>query len=313
MLHSVFLLQYFKIMQIEKNSFSIPVLFFLIILFSCKNGLKAHQDIGYTLSNPDLTLELPDTLREISGITLIDSTTIACIQDENGILFFYDILQNKIKSQYVFYDNGDYEGICLKDTSIFVLRSDGALFEISNYKSKEFRVIVYPTEMPGSNNEGLCYDKAHERLLIARKNKVAKGKDFKNKRAIYAFDLKSKLLNPKPVFEFDVDSVKKIAADENIPLPVKNKKKSKTSQPVIRFASSEIAIHPITKKLFLLSSTDHLLFIINAKGEIEHIEKLDHLIFKQPEGIAFQKNGDMLITNEGGNKNSTLLLFKYTN
>ena len=167
--------------------------------------------------------------------------------------------------------------------------------------------------MPGSNNEGLCYDQQHERLLIARKNKIAKGKEYKNKRVIYSFDLKTKLLIKDPVFEFDVDSVKKIASEEKIPLPLKTKRKGNLKEPIIRFASSEIAIHPITKKLFLLSSTDHLLFIIGENGTIEHIEKLSHHIFNRPEGITFQENGDMLITNEGGDKKPTLLLFKYDN
>jgi uncharacterized protein YjiK len=307
-------------MQIKRNLFlgitGIGVVLFFISVWSCRNAATTDYKttIGYDLENPNVILELPLVLREISGITLVDSATIACIQDENGIVFLYDILQNKITSQSVFYGNGDYEGICHVDTTIFVLRSDGALFEISNYESTVFKVNVYPTVIPGSNNEGLCYDKPNQRLLIARKNKIAKGKEFKNKRAIYAFDLKTKALDPEPVFEFDVDSIRKMASEEKM-IPAlkekKEKKKDKIAQPLIRFASSEIAIHPITHKLFLLSSSDHLLFIINEKGIVEHIAELNPKIFKQPEGIAFQKNGDMLITNEGQHKNSTLLQFKY--
>lgn len=286
---------------------------FIIALLSCKQVFNGKKDIGYDLEHPEKIVELPPILREISGITLIDSTTIACIQDENGILFLYDIHKNTISKQFSFYENGDYEGICAVDSSIFILRSDGALFEIINYRSPDFKVIPFSTEIAGSNNEGLCYDKTHNRLLMARKNKIAKGKEFKNKRAVYAFDLKTKLLNTNPVFEFDVDSIKKMATAEKLELPVKNKKKgkNKTIEPFIRFASSEIAIHPGTGNIFLLSSTDYLLFILNGNGKVEHIEKLNPVLFRQPEGIAFQKNGDMLITNEGGDKNSTLLQFKY--
>jgi hypothetical protein len=274
----------------------VVVILFLISLCSCRNAATTNSkfNIGYDLENPDRIQVLPAILREISGITVLDSTTIACIQDENGILFLYDILQNKIKSQPVFYENGDYEGICKVDTAIFVLRSDGALFEISNYQSGVLKVNTYLTKMPGSNNEGLCYDIKHGRLLIARKNKMAKGKEFKNKRAIYAFDLMTKKLDPKPVFEFNVDTIRK-----------------KISEEKIHFAISEIAIHPITNKLFLLSAKDHLLFIINENGMVEHIAQLDPGIFKQPEGMAFKVNGDLFIANEGQNKNSTLLEFKY--
>ncbi|HRG37150.1 MAG TPA: hypothetical protein PK289_01350 [Bacteroidia bacterium] len=218
-----------------------------------------------------------------------------------------------MKSSLYFYENGDYEGICNVDTSIFILRSDGTLFEISNYTSNALNVISYPTEIKASNNEGLCYDKIMNRLLIARKNKLAKGKNYKNKRAIYSFDLKTRTLNENPVIEFDVDTLKQIALKEKIELPVKQKKKNKDKvpTPILRFASSEIAIHPITGKIFLLSATDHLLFIIDKNGKVEFVEQLNPLIFLQPEGIAFFKNGDMLISNEGQKKNSTLLRFKY--
>ncbi len=304
------------IKKIILKTILVGVGFFLICFYSCKNASTTNYKAatGYDLENPNAILELPPVLREISGISLLDNTTIACIQDENGILFLYDVINNQIKSQSIFYENGDYEGICHVDTTVFILRSDGRIFEILNYQSKTLKVISYPTEMPGSNDEGLCYDKVHQRLLIARKNKIAKGKEFKNKRAIYAFDLKTKILNPEPVFEFDVDTIKKIVSEEKIDLPVKEKKekkKGKVSQPIIRFASSEIAIHPITNKLFLLSALDHLLFIINENGLVENVLKLDPKLFKQPEGITFQKNGDMFIANEGQTKNSTLLRFNY--
>jgi uncharacterized protein YjiK len=256
---------------------------------------------------------MSDSLREISGITLLDNATIACIQDENGVVFIYDFLHKKMKNKLTFYDDGDYEGICKVDTSIFILRSDGRLFEISNYLAKSVATVQYPTEMKSANNEGLCYDNVHNRLLIARKNKLAKGKAYKNKRAIYAFDLKTKTLNSQPVLEFDVDTVKKIALEEKIKLPVKVKKKGKNKsvESILRFASSEIAIHPVTGKIFLLSSIDHLLFVIDKDGSIEHVAFLDPAIFIQPEGIAFLKNGDMFITNEGKKGSSTLLRFNY--
>ena len=284
--------------------------FFLVIgSVACKNH-NERQHIGYDLLKPDEIIDLPDSLREISGITIIDTTTIACIQDENGIVFMYDILKKKIKNKLYFYKHGDYEGICKVDTSIFILRSDGALFEILNYESKTLSVIRYPTEMKAANNEGLCYDKISNRLLMARKNKIAKGKENKNKRGIYAFDLATKEFSEDPVINFNVDSVKKIVLKNNIKLPL-GRKGIKAPSVVLHFASSEISIHPLTGKIFILSSTDHLLFIINRDGVIECVEHLNPLIFVQPEGLAFLNNGDMLISNEGHKQYPTLLRFNY--
>jgi hypothetical protein len=47
------------------------------------------------------------------------------------------------------------------------------------------------------------------------------------------------------------------------------------------------------------------------KGNLEHIEQLDPIVFNKAEGITFYDNGDMLITNEGQDKKPTVLFFKY--
>jgi uncharacterized protein YjiK len=92
---------------------------------------------------------------------------------------------------------------------------------------------------------------------------------------------------------------------------MKDKNKRKSKDPDIRFQVSDLAIHPITGKLFLLSSADKLLFVFNTKNEIEYIGRLNPDLFIQPEGITFMKNGDMYISNEGQKKSATLVRFNY--
>jgi hypothetical protein len=286
----------------------------VLILLGCAATYKNNEkDTGYNLSKPDFTFVLPDTLREISGLTDIDSTTFACIQDENGILFIYDISINNIQKQYNFHIDGDYEGITRVDSSMYILRSDGILFQISNYQSSNFKLDSFKTGIPANNNEGLCYDPDNNRLLIASKGKIAKGPEYKDKRVIYGFDLKEKLLSEKPVFEFDLQNIKQFATINKIDVPTKTKKNGQITEPFIKFMTSAVAIHPITKKLYLLSASDHLLFIFNFKGEIEYMEPLNPIIFNKAEGITFMDNGDMIITNEGQNKKPTLLRFNYKN
>jgi hypothetical protein len=256
-------------------------------------------------------LILPEILREVSGVTRIDESTVACIQDEKGIIFIYDIATNKIKQQNNFHIDGDYEGIALVNNTIYILRSDGVLLEISDYKAKDFSVHNYFTGIPANNNEGLCYDADNNRLLIASKSKIGKEPEFKDKRFVYAFDLKAKKLQDSPVYSFDVLAIKNFAMEKKVNLPEKSRKKE--SVHVLKFLPSAIAIHPVTKNLYLLSAADHMLFIFNPDGKIYHIEKLDHKIFNKAEGITFFNNGDMLITNEGQDDKPTLLRFNYLN
>lgn len=287
---------------------------FSLILYSCgATDTNNEKTTGYNLTAPDVSFILPDTLREVSGLTYIDSTSFACIQDENGILFIYDVVKNEIKKQYTFNIDGDYEGITRVGKTIYVLRSDGTLFEISDYESKGFKLNSYVTGIPANNNEGLCYDQYNNRLLIACKGKIGKGPEFKDRRVIYGFDLQTKTLSKEPVFDFNLQTIKDFAVKKQIDLPTKERKKKgeTVTEPFLKFRTSAICIHPVTKKLFLLSASDHLLFIFNMNGTTEHIEQLNPTMFNKAEGITFFENGDMLITNEGQDKKPTLLRFKY--
>jgi len=270
-----------------------------------------NYTLGYNLSKPDAVLILPAILHEISGITHLESDLFACIQDENGIVFFYDLKKNKIERQLHFNINGDYEGIAIAGSKIYVLRSDGALFEIAGHESGNLNFDVFYTNIPSRNNEGLCFDPDGNRLLIAPKGKTLKGPADKDKREIYAFDLKTRTLSQDPVFIFDLQAIRNFAKANKLNLPLKEKKKGKQPEPRIDFMTSAIGINPVSKKLFILSSSDYLLFISDMDGNIEHIETLNPAVFNNAEGIAFYSNGDMVITNEGGSGNPTLLLFKY--
>lgn len=266
---------------------------------------------GYNLRQPAFNYILPDTLHEVSGITAIDHNTLACVQDENGILFIYDIAKNSVKQQIPFHVNGDYEGIARVDNDMYVLRSDGMLFQLKNYSSPTAHVESFVTGVPADNNEGLCYDADNNRLLIGCKSKIGKGKEFKDKRVVYAFDLKTKRLGDTALYEFDVNTMKEFAKANHILFPTREKKDKE--EPIIKFRTSAIAIHPITKQLYVLSASDHSLFVFNKDGSLAQMTLLDSYTFNKSEGIAFLDNGDMLITNEGQDKKPTLLRFDYKN
>jgi hypothetical protein len=269
---------------------------------------RIYNPVGYDLASPEKIDVLPGILHEISGITEIDNSTIATIQDENGVLVFYDISKSRITNQFVFQNDGDYEGLARAGNTIYVLRSDGILFEIPDYKSDEFAGNKYKTEIPAKDNEGLCYYKKKNMLLIGPKSDL-EGKK-KSKKAVYGFSLETKKLLEKPVIRFDLEEIKDYAARHNLNLPVTNKKNGE-SAPKIELRISDICIHPITNKLFLISGVEQLFFVFDLSGKIEYMEKLDPVLFNQPEGITFLNNGDMLISNEGGAGKATLLRFNY--
>lgn len=285
----------------------------LFFLIWTSFNYTSKSTLPYDLKQPKLITVLPDTLREISGMTYIDSNTIACIQDENGILFFYDLQSNQLKGQQRFYIDGDYEGIAKYNDTLYVLRSDGCIFEVVVIQNGMVHVKEHKSNIPLNNYEGLCYDHLKHRLLIAGKGKAGKGTELKDKRWVYEFDLISKRLNEKPVFEFDVQVINQKMNQTNAvqTRKVPNAKYKSKESNYIKLRISAICIHPISNKLFILSAADHMLFVYDLNGEMEHAERLDPVVFNKAEGLTFLSNGNMLISNEAQDKKPTLLQFEY--
>ena len=54
-----------------------------------------------------------------------------------------------------------------------------------------------------------------------------------------------------------------------------------------------------------------LVSLTEMNGNLEHIEKLNPVLFNKAEGLSFYPNGDVLISNEGQAHQPTLLKFNY--
>lgn len=284
--------------------------FFIILSFNFCSYSQHEKDNTSPPDNSGSLYEvhyLPDNLREVSGIALIDSITIACIQDEKGIIFMYDLETEKIINQIEFGPDGDYEDICMVQNTLYILRSDGMLFEVGDYLKDKIDVRTYALPLASDNNEGLCYDRAQERLLIAGKNKIGKAKEVKDIRLIYGFDLKTKKPEPIPAYTINQQIIMDFALKSNIPVPLKVKKDGTKGKPVLKVHPSAIAIHPFTQKIYILSADDHFLLIFDSFGNIEHLVPLNTLLFNKAEGITFTENGDVLISNEGQTGKATII------
>ena len=263
---------------------------------------------GYNFETPSKKYTLPSILTEVSGVVVNDSLTVVCVQDELGVLYDFSLKSGVIQQETEFAEPGDFEGITKVNDVFWVLRSDGVLYSVSSLKNDR-KIDSYPTGIPADNNEGLCYDSKNNRLLIACKGKIGKGRELKDRRRVYAFDLTTKSLSDEPIYDFDISEV--IDYVKRLELDVPTKAKKKEDIPIIRFRISAIGIHPLTGDLYILSSADHMLMIYNAAGQLQQAILLPKEMYNKPEGISFFSNGDLLITNEGQDKHPTLFRLNY--
>lgn len=278
------------------------------------NDSIRHQDslnkkgvsfISYDFEHPKKIYWLPEELKEISGISVINDSLVACIEDENGVLYLYDLSKSKIRKKTTFGPEGDYEDVAIKKREAFILRSDGEIYHVSDFFAKHKNIDHYPSGVPSQDNEGIVYDSLSGGLLIACKGKFGKGIVNQLRREIYVFDPVKKNVGKDFLFSINIDSCASFAHKNGIELPTKVK--NDTIVETMKVRMSAIAIHPETRDFYILSAFDHAIFIFSESGELKHLQFLNPDLFPQAEGISFLSNGDMLISNEGDGKTQNII------
>ena len=271
------------------------VLFSTILLSSsCKNKGYDSPD-GYNLNKPQ-RIFLGKALTEVSGICFIqqDSSLLA-ISDSKERVFKLDLRAGKLKdyTPKLVQTDADLEDIVKVDSSLFLLMSRGVLKEVPDKATDSSSVKTYDLALPGDNEfETVYYDHSINSLVLLCKRCAAdKGT---NARTAYRFNLAKKMFDSSAFFSVSREDVKTL---------VKNSE--------AKFNPSAAAIHPINKRLYILSSAGHLLVVADKHGEVIEAYHLNPDNFPQAEGIAFAPNGNMYITNEGKYGKPTLLFFPY--
>lgn len=227
---------------------------------------------------------MPKELDEISGIAFLDEHTLACVQDEKGIIFLYDLQKSEITQRIAFSGKGDYEGIALKGKNAYIVTGDGVLYEVANFLSEEPEVNLYSLSLPNeAESEAICYDSRSDRLLLAFKDHK---KDEINP-GLFTFDLKSKTFTDTAVIEVDFRS------------PVLRKKDRDHYKKL--WEPADLTVDPTSGKIFMIDAINGNLMQLSREGKLEKLGSVDHKTIHHPEGIAIAKDGSIYLCNDGNN------------
>src|SRR6187401_2321738 len=267
-----------------------------VFIVSCKPKKYIYKSPPhYNFSQPFID-KLDLKIKEVSGIVWDNQNDeFIAHNDEKGIIFYLDRDTKGIKKEFVFSETkGDYEDIAMAKKDVYVLRRDGELFRIvvdSTCKQKTFD--AGKLESPGKNDfETLYYDPERSALIMLCKNCDS---DDKKVVSAYAYYPDSIGFVNKPLYTIDVKMIDSLSP-----------------RSTTRFQPSAARIHPVLKKLFILSSASNQLVVTDLNGNIENVYMLAKKLFPQAEGLAFKSNGDMYISNEAVSSKAELLKFTYT-
>ena len=270
----------------------------LALLQGADKDVPVNPAFPYDLDNPTTEIKLHKDLREVSGLALVNDSTVAAVQDEKGSVFLINNKSGKVRDKIKFGKDGDYEGVAFNQRSFFAVRSDGKIYRIRKWTSDKIKTKNFETDLGyGNDVEGLCFDKVNNSLLLVCKNKAGIDKKIKDHRAVYSFDLRSKTLDIKPVLLIDLKKINKQISK------VLDNDFKKNIMP------SGIAINPRDSSIYILSSVAEVLLIFDRSGKLINCSGLPDKYFLQPEGICFDAKGTMYIANEGHDKKARLLKF----
>ena len=104
---------------LKRSFISLLILFIPLILGACA---PSNLDNGeYNFKKVSQLFKLKKELKEISGISFFNDTTIACIEDEKGVVYFYDIKNKAISGLEKFKKKGDFEDVVYHKEMFYVL------------------------------------------------------------------------------------------------------------------------------------------------------------------------------------------------
>ncbi len=262
-------------------------------------GTPSGFTLPYHLDAPDTRFPLlhPD-LQEISGLsTMADPNTLCAISDEKGQFFVLDLRNNcNILQKVSFRDKGDFEGVETVGDTIYCIKSDGDLYQVTNWQNGATPTVAdYKLDLDGHDIEGICYDAARRRMLIAAKEDP----EANLGRAVWAFDLATRKRSQQPVLTLDPTQVDALVDNND------------DSDKTRFFSTSGIALHPVTGDLYAISTALKRLCVLDAAtGKVKAAVRIDKSVLGQPEGIAFAPDGTLYISSEAKKSEAAIVCYK---
>lgn len=268
---------------------------------------KEGFEVNYAFNNPDQRYNLARELTEISGLAYSKNMNrLYAINDEKGNIYAIDMESGDIIDKIDFAKSDDYEGITYNDNVIYVVESNGNVKVVD--ESLAERITEYDDILSRDNDvEGLTYNPVHDNILLAAKGDSEEDGNDKSYKSLFAMNKENGEIDEKPFLSLNVkEAIRKmtkryITSNTIVSLSVNSR--------VRNFSPSGVAIHPTTHDVYIISAKGKLLLITSLSGDIKALIFLNNQLHVQPEGICFDTDEVLYISNEGrGNSGK---IYKY--
>lgn len=273
----------------------------ILLSISCANktGTPGYDSPkGYNLNKP-VKYYMPDGLLEISGIAFNNgkSDSVYAEQDEDGNIYYLKP-GDKQANYSKFGKKGDYEDIAICHNQIIMLRSDGVLytFPFSQVRNKEVPdVQKLEGLLPQGEYEGMYADEKRGLVYLLCKH-CADDKTTKSSSGYILALQADGTFKQSSGFSVNVKTIEQV-----------------TGRKKISFHPSALTKNNNTNEWYILSSVNKMLVVTDSNWNVKAVYPLDPAIYNQPEGIAFDAQYNLYISNEGSKTAAgNILKFNYS-
>lgn len=230
--------------------------------------------------------ELPKELAELSGLAVADGNRLLAHGDERAVVFELDPAGHRVVKRFEFGHpaaRGDFEGIAVVGDRVFLVTSDGVLYEGSEGADGE--AVEFVTHATGAGRscevEGLTYEPGSRSLLLACKTPRAAA--LEGRLTVFRWSLDRSALDPEPRFSIPLERALGGAA----------------------LHPSEILREPGTGHYLVLAARERVLAELSAPGEAVATVALPRSLHPQAESLALLADGSLVIGNERQSKGAS--------
>lgn len=264
-----------------------------------KDQKKDPEPKNKPLKNHIKTFSLVRGMKEISGLAVASENSVFAHGDEDAIIYEIDLTDGKVIRAFALGKptlSGDYEGIAAYDDHIYIITSNGFLYE-SEYGEHQARVKfnAYDTGVGEfCEVEGLSLapfeGRIPEFIILCKEAKVDA---YKDKITLFRWSLQNRKPLTEPWLSIEC---KTVLTDE------KDCKK---------FLPSGVAWKPDEHLLFIISAVGHRIIEMSDTGELVTEGRLKKKYHPQAEGITIMPDGRVIISDEAeGAGSGRLAIFK---
>ena len=254
---------------------------------------KADSDPKKT--DPVAMWIMPNELKEISGLALTPDGNVLAHDDEIGRVYVIDPRGGRIVKRFNLGESpphGDFESITIAGKDIYLLASNGRLYEFQEGGDGEN--VPYSIRDTGLGKdcefESMVYEADSDWLVMPCKN--VKNKSLKGQIVVYRW--KRQGSDSSRVSMFTIPEAQAIGSNG-----------WKYLKP------SDVTIDPANGNYIMITShPDKAIIEVTPGGQFVHSEPLPEG-HNQPEGVAITRDSVLIVSDEATNKPAAITLYRW--